>query len=168
MNSLRRFAFWWRRAIGWQLVVHRDRRGQLRACGSEVTFGRLVDLYAPERISIGDRVSFNTGCHVDGRGEITIGSDVLIGPHVCILSADHGFEDLAQPIRAQDHTYGKIDIGDDVWIGAKAIILSGVTVGKGSVVAAGAVVTKSVHAYAVVGGVPARAISTRQGNHAAN
>lgn len=119
-------------------------------------------LYANDGvITIGDNMSMNTNVQIGGSsGRITIGDNVLIGPNVVIRAADHGLA-LGLSIRFQPHVGGEIIVEDDVWIGANAVILRDVTLGKGCVVAAGAVVTKDVEPYAVVGGVPARKISSR-------
>ncbi len=120
-------------------------------------------LYANEgSIVIGDNMSMNTNVQIGGSsGRITIGNNVLIGPNVVLRAADHGIA-MGAPIRFQPHVGGAIVVEDDVWIGANAVILKDVTLGQGCVVAAGAVVTKSVEPYAVVGGVPARKISSRR------
>lgn len=119
-------------------------------------------LYANDgAITIGDNMSMNTNVQVGGSsGRIAIGNNVLIGPNVVLRAADHGIA-IEAPIRFQPHVGGEIVVEDDVWIGANAVILKNVTLGKGCVVAAGAVVTKDVEPYAVVGGVPARKISSR-------
>lgn len=119
-------------------------------------------LYANDgAITIGDNMSMNTNVQVGGSsGRITIGDNVLIGPNVVLRAADHGIA-MGAPIRFQSHVGGEIVVEDDVWIGANAVILRDVTLGQGCVVAAGAVVTKNVEPYAVVGGVPARKISSR-------
>jgi galactoside O-acetyltransferase len=119
-------------------------------------------LYANDgAIVIGDNMSMNTNVQIGASsGQITIGSNVLIGPNVVLRAADHGIA-MGAPIRFQPHVGGVIVVEDDVWIGANAVILRDVTLGQGCVVAAGAVVTKNVEPYAVVGGVPARKISSR-------
>lgn len=98
----------------------------------------------------------NTKCRLDNKGGIYIGQNVSISQEVMILSADH---DLNSP----DFTGHErpVYIEDYVWIGSRAIIMPGVTIGKGAVVAAGAVVTRNVDPYTVVAGVPAKKIKTR-------
>ena len=93
-------------------------------------------------------------------GGIYIGNNVLIAPNVVIRAADHGIK-ASTLIRDQPHRPGVICIEDDVWIGSNAVITSNVTLRKGTVVGAGAVVTKSTEPYSIVGGVPARKISQR-------
>jgi len=93
--------------------------------------------------------------------KITIGNNVLIGPYAIFNSGSHLYSSKSRLIDEQGHKYGQITVEDDVWVGAHACILPGVTLAKGSVVAAGAVVTKSVTAYTVVAGVPAKVIGVR-------
>ena len=115
-------------------------------------------------IRIGKRCSINRGCLFDATtGTIEIGNDVLVGPYVVMRAANHLFDDPGRPIREQGHRGGEIKIEDDVWIGAHVVILSGVTVARGTVVGAGAVVTKSWPAFSILGGVPARPIANRRG-----
>jgi acetyltransferase-like isoleucine patch superfamily enzyme len=100
---------------------------------------------------IGDRSRINRDCCLDARGGLWIGSDVSISPGVTILTAEHPPDDSqfrveTKPVRIEDH----------VFIGMRAIVLPGVTLGAGAVVAAGAVVTRDVPALTIVGGVPAR------------
>ncbi|MDP2228898.1 MAG: DapH/DapD/GlmU-related protein, partial [Moraxellaceae bacterium] len=81
---------------------------------------------------------------------------------VLIYSQNHIYENPNEPINTQGYALGAVTIQDDVWIGARAIILPGVLIGQGAVIAAGAVVTKSVPAYGVYAGVPAKAIGERK------
>ena len=85
----------------------------------------------------------------------------MISQCVFITSNKHGITKNKQLMRLQKEIQKEVIIGSDVWVGAKAIILPGVHIGKGAVIAAGAVVTKDVPAYTIVGGVPARVIKQR-------
>ena len=102
--------------------------------------------------------------NADIGGEITIESNVLVGPNVVMRASGHRYKDINIPIRDQGHQEGKIVIKEDVWIGANAVILPNVVVGKGAVVGAGAVVTKDVADFDIVGGVPAIKIGSRKSN----
>jgi acetyltransferase-like isoleucine patch superfamily enzyme len=104
-------------------------------------------------------------CYIEATGGLTIGDDVSIAHSVSILTTNHNYADLDPPIRDQGVQERATTISDDVWIGCGSRILAGVTIGKGAVVAAGAVVTKDVEPYAVVGGVPARQIGSRKPGH---
>ena len=107
-------------------------------------------------LNIGKNSVINANCRIDTRGGITIGNSVSISSDVTILTADHNMN--------CDHFSGRnlaTNIEDYVWIGTGAMILPGVQIGKAAVVAAGAVVTKDVPAYAVVAGVPAKKIGER-------
>ena len=107
-----------------------------------------------KNISFGKNVFINAGCHFQDQGGITIGDGVLIGHNVVLATANHDLE----PSKSRKLHYKPIVIGDNVWIGSNSVILQGVTIGEWSVVAAGAVVTKDVEPFTVVGGVPAKFI----------
>lgn len=92
--------------------------------------------------------------------DITLGSYTISGGFVHIQSSNHGLE-KSQKIWLQKHTYGKIIIDEDVWLGANCTILQGVKVGEGAVIAAKAVVTNDVTPYSIVGGIPAKKIGER-------
>lgn len=109
-----------------------------------------------KNVEIGNNTTINRRCFLDGRGRIIIGSNVSISPEVFILTDDHKVNSRVFEGRTR-----AVCIDDFVWIGARAIILPSVHIGKGAVIAAGAVVTKNVEPYTVVGGVPATKISMR-------
>ncbi len=94
-------------------------------------------------------------------GKVTCGDGVRIASHVSLVGFNHGFDDPDLPIYRQKHETRGITIGDDVWIGANAVVVDGVTIGRGAVIAAGAVVSKDVPPMAIVGGVPARVLRYR-------
>jgi acetyltransferase-like isoleucine patch superfamily enzyme len=96
-----------------------------------------------------------------GHGGVEIGDHTLVSMHATILSSNHGIPPIGKKIREQPDKLLPTKIGRDVWIGANAVILGGVTIGDGAVVAAGAVVTKDVDPGAVVAGVPARFVRRR-------
>ncbi len=116
------------------------------------------------RLTIGENVYLGqSGDLLAVYGSIAIGRDCQIGPHVHIIAANHSFEKGATVV-SQPHDTKKVGvtIGNDVWIGASVCILPGVTIGDGAVVGAGSVVTKDVSAYAIVAGVPAKEMGTRE------
>ena len=94
--------------------------------------------------------------------EVTIGSDVIMGPDVVIETISHAFDDITRPIRLQGATKVRpVVVGDDVWIGTRVIVMPGVTIGDRAVVGANSVVTKDIPAGAVAAGVPCRIIRLR-------
>jgi acetyltransferase-like isoleucine patch superfamily enzyme len=100
---------------------------------------------------------------IRGQGGVTIGDRVYTSPFSQLIAVNHVFDDPDRPFTEQGITATGITIEDDVWIGASAVITDGVRVGKGAVIAAGAVVTRDVPAHCVVGGVPARIIKEIDG-----
>ncbi|MBO8230530.1 transferase [Prochlorococcus marinus str. MU1404] len=133
--------------------------------GSYSYFGLNCKIYASEfsQIKIGSNVTFNSNVMINARGEgkIFIGNNVLIGPNVVLRSNNHCFEDIKIPIKEQGMEYGDIFIEDDVWISSNSVILPNCKIGKGSIIGAGAVVTKNVESYSIVVGVPAKQIRKR-------
>jgi len=109
-------------------------------------------------------ISDNSGIGINAKlyGEIVIGKNVMMGPDCVIYTRNHEFSDISIPMNEQGfHEAEIVIIGDDVWIGGQVIILPGVKIGNHSVIGAGAVVTKNVPEYAIVGGNPAKIIRYR-------
>lgn len=113
-----------------------------------------------DNVSIGENATFWSTI-----ADLRIGSNVMFGPNCIIMTGDHRIDQLGVYLRdAYDdpgNTQNPVIIEDDVWVGAGVIILKGVTIHTGSVIAAGSVVTKNVDAYAIYGGVPAKKIKNR-------
>ncbi|HCQ8731873.1 sugar O-acetyltransferase [Enterococcus faecalis] len=107
-----------------------------------------------KNITLGKNVFINSGTHFQDQGGIVIGDGAFIGHNVVLATINH---DLFPKNKRKNH-YAPIELKNNVWIGSNATITSGVTIGEWSVVAAGAVVTKDVPPYTVVGGVPARVL----------
>lgn len=122
------------------------------------TFGLFPPFYTDcgKNIHIGKRVFINMGCKFQDQGGIYIGDDTLIGHNVVLATLNHALS----PRKRADMIPAPIRIGSKVWIGAGAIVLPGVTIGDGAIVAAGAVVTKDVPENTIVGGVPAKPMRT--------
>ncbi len=149
--------------IGMELNTQYHTPEEIREIMSRLT-GRTIDdtfrLFPPfytdfgKNTHIGRDVFINSGCHFQDQGGIEIGDGAMLGHNVVLATINH---DLDPEMHRKNH-YAPIHIGAHVWVGSNATILSGVTVGEWSVVAAGAVVTKNVPPYTVVGGVPARII----------
>lgn len=134
-------------------------RHMLTSCGENVNVERHARF--GRGVTLGDRSGIGINASI---GEQTrIGSDVMMGPDCVIYTRNHRFDRLDIPMREQG--YGPVEpvvIGDDCWIGGRVTILPGVHIGNGAVIAAGAVVTKDVPPFAVVGGVPAKIIYNRK------
>lgn len=130
-------------------------------CGKNINIEKGADFGKGDGIEIGDNSGLGINCYI--RGPLTIGKDVMMGPDVMIFHGDHEMSRRDIPMRLQGDSVTKpVIIGDDVWIGARSIILKGVHVGNGAVIAAGAVVTRDVPEYAIVGGLPAKVIKYRE------
>ena len=124
--------------------------------GRRVTIYGNVEMRSPWKITIGEDAVVGNDCLLDGRRGLTIGRHVNISSGAWIWTLHHDIQ--ATDFQAVG---APVTIGDRAWICARAMVLPGVTVGEGAVVAAGAVVTKDVPPYAVVGGVPAKQVSER-------
>ncbi len=111
-------------------------------------------------IAIGAGTFIGSGCEFNGIESIRIGQTCLIASGSRFIDHNHG-TDLGSPMKLQPEVSAPILVGSDVWIGTNCIVLKGVTIGDGAIVAAGSVVTKPVEAYTIVGGVPARLIRSR-------
>ena len=131
--------------------------------GSNVYVGHYAILrgYDCGELVIGDDTWIGQFCYFNSAGGIEIGSRVGIGPGVKIMSSRHGEEGRNVPVLLCDLEFAKVTIESDCDLGMGSIILPGVTVGRGSQVGAGAVVTRDVEPYAIVAGVPARKIGER-------
>ena len=138
-------------------VVFIGERGRLN-------LGEMNTIYPGATIRIdqgwmetGREVSFGSGCHIyEPRAGLTIGDNSMIGGGVLICGVNHGYAIRDLPMRQQAVKAAPIVIGQDVWVGMGAIILPGVTLGDGSIIGAGAVVTTDVPSGVVVSGVPAK------------
>lgn len=129
--------------------------------GDNVNIMNDIKFAIGKNISIGNDSGIGERSFLQDIGKISIGSDVLMGPEVMIYTSNHGIK-RNQKISTQEMHIDNVNIEDDVWIGARVIILPGVTISKGAVIAAGAVVSKNVESYAIVGGVPAKKIGERK------
>ena len=126
--------------------------------------GKNVNIEHGAQFAYDLRIGDNSGVGVNAllSSHVSIGNDVMMGPDCMFFAFNHGMSDLSTPMWTQKSTEPRpIVIGDDVWIGARTIILGGVHVGNGSVIGAGSVVTKDVAPYSIVAGNPAKLIRMR-------
>lgn len=124
--------------------------------GVDIVFAPGVEVLSPWRLRIGSHTNIGRGAHLDSRGDLRIGNNVNISDQVAIWTAEH---DIQSPTFVM--TRAPVVIEDRVWVCFRSIVMPGVRLGEGAVVAAGAVVTKSVAPFTVVAGVPARPIGKR-------
>ena len=145
-------------------------RSQYLTAGRELHVGKGTKLWAPERLVIGDCVYI--GKHVLVEANCEIGDYCLLANRVAIIGRhDHDFSAIGYPVRFAPWVgskrfpnrfgYEKVVLESDVWVGYGAIVLTGVTVGQGSIVAAGSVVTRDIPPYSIAAGVPAKVVGRR-------
>lgn len=145
----------------YQAVRYFFARRFLENCGKNVNFehGARFD----SNISIGDNSGIGVNCLVGGSS--VIGSNVMMGPECILYSQNHAHDRIDIPMNRQGFSEDKpVNVGDDVWFGARVIVLPGVHIGSHCIIGAGAVVTKDVPDYAVVGGNPAKILRMRNEN----
>lgn len=142
------------------IPVHFARKFFYRLAGITIGRGSTIHMWAnffqPKNVSIGEDSIIGDHVFLDGRAKLTIGNHVDIASQVLIYNSEHNIKVLDFSA-----TESPVEIEDYVFIGPRVIILPGVKVGKGAIVAAGAVVTKNIPEYAIVGGVPAKIIGER-------
>ena len=127
-------------------------------CGANVNIERNA-VFGP-LLKIGDNSGVGINCEI--YGPVTIGKNVMMGPEVVIYTSGHKHNRTDIPMIEQGaETEREVNIGDDVWIGRRVMIMPGIKIGKGVIIGAGAVVTKCIPDYCVVGGVPAKILRYR-------
>jgi acetyltransferase-like isoleucine patch superfamily enzyme len=139
---------WYRSVLGWRIGPR-----------AAILMGQRVQMAGMRtvKVSIGRGTVINHGCLLYTIGGLLIGENVSISSGTWLVTGTHALDDPLFPDK-----YLPIVIGNHVWIGMRATILAGVTVGEGAVVMAGAMVTRDVPPYAIVGGVPAKVVSERK------
>lgn len=146
--------------LGEKLVL--DEGGKVSMGGKNLFEPRCELEVVGGRLKIGSHNYFNRGVKIVCLEEIVIGSHCLFADSVNVYDHDHRADEVDRPIRDQGFVTDPVVIGDNVWIGAKAIILKGVKIGDNAIIAAGAVVTKDIPANCVAGGVPAKVLKMRK------
>lgn len=132
-----------------------------KTCGSNINIERGVDFGSGGQLEIGDYSGIGLNCQVPFN--IKIGKYVMMGPDVVIFAQNHRYDRLDTPMMFQGFVdYNPVVIEDDVWIGARVVILPGIKIGTGAIIGAASIVTKDVPPYAIVAGNPARIIKMRK------
>jgi len=130
--------------------------------GENVTLGTRIAFGGYQNLEIGDNSQIGSNCLIGygGGGRIKIGSDVLIADSVVLINFQHEYRKIGVPYRKQGNIlpYRDTFISDNVWIGARVIVMDGITIGQNSIVGAGSVVTKNVPPNCIVAGIPAKII----------
>lgn len=134
----------------------------LGGLGHDTVLKPGLRLISPKKISIGSHCDFAQDVFITGGGGVRIGDWVGLGPDVKIWSVNHRFEDPDRPWLLQGWERKEVVIEDDVWVGAAAFVMPGVTIGKGAIISACAVVSKPIPPYAIVAGNPGRVIGWRK------
>ena len=154
----------------YKLIVMPLKKTMFAKCGKKTTIGPHSHFIPYKNIYLGSNVSITShAMFLSTRAKIIIGDHVMFGPHVFMITGNHRIDivgrfmvDITEREKLPENDED-IVVQSDVWVGAGAIILKGVTIGEGSVVAAGSVVTKDVEPYSIVGGIPAKRIGWRFG-----
>ena len=138
----------------------------LRRAGANIGEGCVIrpfaKISAPGALTLGNCSGIGSGNILGCQGGVAVGARVMIGTDVIVYTTNHVWSEEVGTYAGQGLSFMPVSIGDDAWIGSRAIILPGVRVGKGATIGAGAVVTKDVADYAVAVGVPARTIKIKQ------
>jgi len=143
------------------IPIHSIRKIFYIASGINMPFSSTIHIganfFKPSNIKIGHDTIIGDHCFLDGRDKLIIGNHVGIASQVLIYNDEHNINSSNY-----ENSFGPVEIGDYVFIGPRAIILPGIKIGKGAVVAAGAVVTKDIPEFEIWGGIPAQKISDRK------
>lgn len=132
-----------------------------KSVGDNVSIYPDVYLFNIQNLSIGNNVSVHPLTYIEAYGGIEIGNDVSIAHNVTLMSVNHGYSDKEMPIKDQQVEIRPIKIKDNCWLGAKVTVLGNTVIESGSIIGAGAVLTKNVEKNSIMVGVPAKAIKQR-------
>lgn len=132
------------------------------------SYFKFDGIYQPgPTLVFGDEVFIGVGCEFNIRAGLSVGSNTLIASGSKFIDHDHGFASRDVPMAHQsDGAEARIDIASDVWVGANVVVLKGVSIGQGAIIAAGSVLTRSVGPHEIWGGVPAKKLRDRPGGAA--
>jgi len=131
-----------------------------KSSGDGVNVNRNASFGSGTNLSIGSNSSIGRNCQL--ANDVAIGDDVMMAPDVIIFSVGHNTQSIDMPMRKQGNTLPQpVKIENDVWIGQRVIILPGITIGRGSIIGSGSVVTKDIPAFSVAAGNPAKIIKSR-------
>ena len=146
----------------WYVHDHIAPKSQMKK-GGDVRIHPTASLRYGKNIHLGKNSHINQYCCIwaSGNSKIILGDNVLMGPGVKIFSSNHGIA-KGSVMNRQPWVEEDIIIGNDIWIGANAVVVAGVKINDGAIIAAGAVVTKDIPAYSIAGGIPAKVISERK------
>ena len=148
------FAYYLHEQVLWRRQINRNGSYRIHARSS---IRNASNIYLGENV----RITMDCCIWAGEASRIVFGDDVIVGPGVKMIASNHGTKNNGVPMVFQDRIEGDIIIHNNVWIGSNAVILKDVEIGEGAIVAAGAIVTKNVEAYTIVGGCPAKVIKTR-------
>lgn len=129
--------------------------------GEGVRIGPSVKVNAPAGLTLHDRVGVARNACLDARGGLTVGPDTLVGFESVLLSFTHRYDRTDIPIREQGMEPSPVSIGSDVWVGARAFVLPGVSVGDSTIIGTGSIVTKSLPSGVIAAGAPAKVLRPR-------
>lgn len=155
---------------GYQILFDGMIKHSFGSCGKSVIVPSRCEFSGMQNIFVGDDVSFCRTTIMSTRAKVVMGSHIMFGPNVSIITGDHRIDMVGRYMKSivdsekLPENDMDVRIKDDVWIGANAIILKGVTIGEGAVIAAGSVVKNDVPDYAIVAGVPAKVVRMRFDN----
>ena len=150
------------RSTKWVRVLRRLVCAPLfNSAGANINIERGASFGTGKNLQIGNNSGLGVNCRIIG--QVAIGDDVMMGPDVLFLTTAHRFDRVDLPMIRQGLALEKkITVSNDVWIGARCIFLPGVTIGEGSVIGAGSVVTRDIPAFCVAAGNPARVLKMRR------